>query len=65
MAKRVLVIAGSGIARYVSISGQSSEYGLVDVPKGRIGYSGKTRLMTFAGRPETTSPSAPDISTIL
>jgi len=61
MSQTVLVIAGSGIARYMTISGHPSKYGLVDVPKGRIGYSGKTRLMTFAGRPQMSSQSASDI----
>ena len=61
MSKKVLVITGGGIARYMTISGQPSKYGLIDVPKGTIGHTGSTRLMTVAGQPETTSPSDPDI----
>jgi hypothetical protein len=61
MSPTVLVIAGSGIARYVNISGHPSKYGLVDVPKGKIGYTGKSRLMTFVGRPKTTNQRAPQI----
>ncbi len=59
MAKQVLVIAGSGIGRYVTISGNPSKYGLIDVPHGTIGHTGSSRLMTFTSRPEPTAPHIP------
>ncbi len=45
----------------MNISGHPSKYGLVDVPKGKIGHTGKSRLMTFTGRPKTTNQRAPQI----
>ena len=58
MSQTVLVITGGGKARYMTISGDPSKYGLVDVPKGRIVHEGKSRLMTFTGRPKTPAQRA-------
>ena len=58
MSQTVLVITGGGKARYMTISGDPSKYGLVDVPKGKIVHEGKSRLMTFTGRPKTPEQRA-------
>lgn len=44
----------------MNISGDPSKYGLINVPGGKIGHSGESRLMTFSGRSQTTSQRTAD-----
>lgn len=63
MSKTVMVIASSGIARLVTISGDPTKHGLVPVPEGRIGYTGSHPLMTFSGRTPRVQQSVAETET--